>query len=688
MSTDNDSDRKRTTLGRPVVGPLPAPPLKSPAALEGKPQGTMRQDHPVWGDDDDDDAGNKTAALDISQIEMLQGKPKAPPPADMSDPDNNERTLAGIPVFDDSGMPAAPKGKATLDQVAAPFARPLPPRPLMAGAPKPVTAKPNVDSEMKTQSAQSPFAGEDSEAKTSIAVSPFAATDDSEAKTSIAASPFAEPEKPDLDTEGKTTVATSPFAEAEKPKPSFRKAGGDDEKTRVAQAPSEDRTRMAGSPFRDMPQGESTMMFDASALLAPRQEGPVGVVTITAGPDSGKEFFLRGESTVVGRGLDCDLVLNDPSVSRRHFRIDKRDANYLMVDLGSGNGTKVDGAKQAEKILDDGMKITVGTTTLQFGFVGSESRAPVEEQVVVKKAGWGLRIAFGLLFLGLVGAGTFYTGEKLGWWRVVTPAVSAEDLAKETGPKPWEAPADQAREALAKKDLAAADAAVKAVAEAGGSKELVAGLTTRIASARKTQTLVAEQKAAIAAGKLQEAMRVLKSVPATSPFYTDADTLLDAARAKLLDAWKDEADTLAGKEDFEGAKAKLNQVLQERPDDEEAKTRLTELADEEKEAIERKAATEAAAKALAEAAAKAAEVAKLAAAQLAAAAVPGAPPGVPAVPGEPGAAAPPGEPTCSPFGSDPLSSASNVSLSTWPERPSAAAPLPNHSPDVSASPGV
>ena len=45
--------------------------------------------------------------------------------------------------------------------------------------------------------------------------------------------------------------------------------------------------------------------------MAPREQGPQGVVTIMAGNDAGKEYFLRNEVTVVGRGLDCDLVPGD-----------------------------------------------------------------------------------------------------------------------------------------------------------------------------------------------------------------------------------------------------------------------------------------------------------------------------------------------------------------------------------------
>ena len=90
-------------------------------------------------------------------------------------------------------------------------------------------------------------------------------------------------------------VAASPYTEP-----------AEEEKTMVAPAPSldalppgsEDRTRVAGfDALPDMPgDGESTMMFDASALMAPREQGPQGVVTILAGNDAGKEYPARAAS--------------------------------------------------------------------------------------------------------------------------------------------------------------------------------------------------------------------------------------------------------------------------------------------------------------------------------------------------------------------------------------------------------
>jgi pSer/pThr/pTyr-binding forkhead associated (FHA) protein len=59
-------------------------------------------------------------------------------------------------------------------------------------------------------------------------------------------------------------------------------------------------------------------------------------------------------------------VLNDPGASRQHARIEVRGDTYVIVDLGSTNGTLVNGEQAAERALDGGDRITIGTSVLEF----------------------------------------------------------------------------------------------------------------------------------------------------------------------------------------------------------------------------------------------------------------------------------------------------------------------------------
>lgn len=71
---------------------------------------------------------------------------------------------------------------------------------------------------------------------------------------------------------------------------------------------------------------------------------------------------------VLGRGSECDLRIDDPGVSRRHAEIRVHgtgpDAQILVVDLGSTNGTVVDGVRAAQAPLVDGSRIVLGSTII------------------------------------------------------------------------------------------------------------------------------------------------------------------------------------------------------------------------------------------------------------------------------------------------------------------------------------
>jgi hypothetical protein len=68
----------------------------------------------------------------------------------------------------------------------------------------------------------------------------------------------------------------------------------------------------------------------------------------------------------IGRSQDSDIVINDPNVSRRHARISRADNNFLVEDLGSTNGTLLDGAPIDRERIEGGDELTFGQTTARF----------------------------------------------------------------------------------------------------------------------------------------------------------------------------------------------------------------------------------------------------------------------------------------------------------------------------------
>jgi pSer/pThr/pTyr-binding forkhead associated (FHA) protein len=79
-----------------------------------------------------------------------------------------------------------------------------------------------------------------------------------------------------------------------------------------------------------------------------------------------------GRRILVGRAPSADLRLDDPRVSRLHARIEMRDDGVYVEDLGSSNGTSVDGEAVTEpRRLEVDDEVTVGTAALVFRGVGA-----------------------------------------------------------------------------------------------------------------------------------------------------------------------------------------------------------------------------------------------------------------------------------------------------------------------------
>jgi hypothetical protein len=81
----------------------------------------------------------------------------------------------------------------------------------------------------------------------------------------------------------------------------------------------------------------------------------------------GERVRVHDDAVTIGRLPECEVTLNDQNVSRRHAEVRKEGDAFVVVDLGSTNGTKVNGTRvQGQQRLDDGDEITVGSSTLRF----------------------------------------------------------------------------------------------------------------------------------------------------------------------------------------------------------------------------------------------------------------------------------------------------------------------------------
>ena len=90
-------------------------------------------------------------------------------------------------------------------------------------------------------------------------------------------------------------------------------------------------------------------------------------LNVITGPNAGPRRPLTDHAILlVGRGEDCDLRLNDPSVSRVHARITLLDGRVYLEDAGSRWGTLVNGVATEAKELAPGDRVEIGDTQLRL----------------------------------------------------------------------------------------------------------------------------------------------------------------------------------------------------------------------------------------------------------------------------------------------------------------------------------
>lgn len=103
------------------------------------------------------------------------------------------------------------------------------------------------------------------------------------------------------------------------------------------------------------------------------------ILIVYKGVSAGSRWPVRDESLTIGRAADCDVVLSDRQISRYHARIERDAQGYLLRDLGSKNGTKVN----AEVVhgqpyrLRDGDEIELASV-VQMGFVSGDATVPLD----------------------------------------------------------------------------------------------------------------------------------------------------------------------------------------------------------------------------------------------------------------------------------------------------------------------
>lgn len=153
-----------------------------------------------------------------------------------------------------------------------------------------------------------------------------------------------------------------------------------------------DRPRVTLLPDDTLRPGEAEVDAEVSPTLEPVAGGDatdggtrVYEVPVVRGPNVELEIRepsratrlvpVSGAPIHIGRGAECELVLRDSRVSRRHARLVARDGVLVLTDLGSTNGTMVNGHRVSQVALGAGDRIELGESTLVIKGASTEPAA-------------------------------------------------------------------------------------------------------------------------------------------------------------------------------------------------------------------------------------------------------------------------------------------------------------------------
>jgi FHA domain len=142
-------------------------------------------------------------------------------------------------------------------------------------------------------------------------------------------------------------------------------------------------TGSSGSDSTDAPQTDATMTFTGGfAAQVAALDGDVtaeeheaiaslpsrsALLVVRRGPNVGARFLLDADTTTVGRHPEADIFLDDVTVSRRHADFLRDGTGFVVKDLGSLNGTYLNGERIVDTArLSDGSEVQVGKFRLTF----------------------------------------------------------------------------------------------------------------------------------------------------------------------------------------------------------------------------------------------------------------------------------------------------------------------------------
>lgn len=358
--------------------------------------------------------------------------------------------------------------------------------------------------------------------------------------------------------------------------------------------PPQDEEDQSTRMFEAVENEAATRAIDTTALAAMRATSkpatPMELRTVS-GPDRGKIHRVPEGKHLVGRGLDCNIVLADPAVSRKHFQIERKDDEAVLTDLGGANGTSINGVKKPRHVLESGDRIEIGTSVLEFYIEGAEPigrnrqamperNAAATPQVQYEKAKTRKKmlVTVGGIFAVVAvggGVGAYFATRKSAPAAKAAAAAPVQDdtaalIAKEIA---------KAKELLSDTppDFANALDILKAAKKKDPTnkelKELVASTRKEV----EAEDTFEEAKQALKAGDFPGAITKFGEVDKDTQKYADAQDELAAATESLFSQRMSDAKKANETGDTAGAIKALDAILALDPKRAEAKAMRAQL---------------------------------------------------------------------------------------------------------------
>ncbi|MDV6014621.1 glycogen accumulation regulator GarA [Haloechinothrix sp. LS1_15] len=130
---------------------------------------------------------------------------------------------------------------------------------------------------------------------------------------------------------------------------------------------SPERTSVFRADFLSEAEGqEQPAQEEASAAGVEALPAGAALLVVKRGPNAGSRFLLDRDTTSAGRHPDSDIFLDDVTVSRRHAEFRREGGEFVVIDVGSLNGTYVNREPVDQAVLAGGDEVQIGKFRLVF----------------------------------------------------------------------------------------------------------------------------------------------------------------------------------------------------------------------------------------------------------------------------------------------------------------------------------